>query len=101
MATRKEVCFGAALQDVEPRRKGPHSGRVRSDCGLPSEACDAVAALRNHPRIYQDAERDALILLWEAADRVFGKRLKALPPILIESMERHGHIDLVPGIRAE
>jgi hypothetical protein len=53
---------------------------------------------RNRPRIYQDAERNALILLWETADRVCGKRLKALLPILIESMERHGHIDLAPEI---
>ncbi len=30
-----------------------------------------------------------------------GKRLKALLPILIESMERHGHIDLTPEVRAK
>jgi hypothetical protein len=60
-----------------------------------------TAGQRNRPRIYQDAERNALILLWKAADRVCGKRLKALLPILIESMERHGHIDLAPEIRSK
>ena len=31
-----------------------------------------TAGRRNRSRIYQDVERDALILLWEAADRVCG-----------------------------
>lgn len=34
----------------------------------------------------------------EAADRVCGKRLKALLPTLIEAMQRHGHLDLDPKI---
>jgi len=41
------------------------------------------------------------MLLWEAADRMCGKRLKALLPILIESMELHGHIGLVSEMRAK
>jgi len=39
--------------------------------------------------------------VWEAADRVRGKHLKALLPIPLDSMERHGHIDLAPEIRAK
>src|SRR6202051_1410957 len=46
------------------------------------------------PRIYDEAVRQTLTLLWEAADRICGKRLKALLPVLIESMERHGHLRL-------
>ena len=34
--------------------------------------------LRSKERIYGDAVQEALILLWEAADRICGKRLKAL-----------------------
>jgi hypothetical protein len=33
---------------------------------------------RRRPRIYDEAARQALIVLWEASDRVCGKRLKAL-----------------------
>ena len=44
--------------------------------------------------------RQALALLWEAADRICGKRLKALLPVLIESMERHGHLRLDPVVRS-
>ena len=40
-------------------------------------------------------------MLWEAADRVCGKRLKALVPMLIDAMERHGHLDLDPIIKTK
>jgi Integrase core domain len=42
---------------------------------------------------------EALIVLWEAADRICGKRLKALLPTLVEAMERHGHLRLDETIR--
>ena len=47
-------------------------------------------------RIYNEAVREAVIVIWEAADRICGKRLKAALPHLVESMERHGHLDLDP-----
>jgi hypothetical protein len=53
---------------------------------------------RPRPRIYDEAVRQALTLLWEAADRICGKRLKALLPVLIDSMERHGHLCLDPVV---
>src|SRR3569833_1303994 len=51
-------------------------------------------------RVYNEAVREALILLWEAADRICGKRLKALIPPLLAAMEMHGHLQLASGIRA-
>ena len=50
-------------------------------------------------RIYDEAVREAVILVWEAADRICGKRLKAALPHLVESMERHGHLDLDLRVR--
>ena len=47
---------------------------------------------RGGRRIYDDAVREALVVLWEASDRICGKRLKALMPTLVEAMERHGHL---------
>jgi hypothetical protein len=41
-------------------------------------------------RIYDEAVRQALVILWEAADRICGKRLKVMIPILIDAMERYG-----------
>src|SRR6202035_371144 len=53
----------------EPAKGGPQPGR----------------------RIYGEAVRAALVLAWEASDRICGKRLHPLLPLLIEAMERHGH----------
>lgn len=50
-------------------------------------------------RVYDDAVREALLVLWEASDRICGKRLKVLVPILLDAMERHGHLDLAPEVR--
>ena len=54
---------------------------------------------RTRNRIYNEGERQALLVLWEAADRVCGRRLKPLIPLLIQSMEDHGHLQLEPAIR--
>jgi len=50
-------------------------------------------------RIYDQAVREALVLTWEAADRICGKRLKAILPALVDAMERHGHLNLDPLVR--
>jgi hypothetical protein len=39
-------------------------------------------------------------MVWEASDRVCGKRLKPLLSLLLEVMERHGHLQLAPAVRA-
>jgi hypothetical protein len=56
---------------------------------------------RKRPSLYDDASRAALILLWEASDRVCSKRLKALVPILLSAMERNGHLKLDGDIRVK
>ena len=43
-------------------------------------------------RIYGEALKLALVMLWEAGDRLCSKRLKAQLPILIEALERHCNI---------
>jgi hypothetical protein len=50
-------------------------------------------------RTYDEAVRQALIVLWEAADRICGKRLKAILPSLVSSLERHGHLNLDATLR--
>ncbi|WP_287314353.1 transposase family protein [Mesorhizobium sp.] len=54
---------------------------------------------RQRPSIYDEAARGVLIVLWEASDRVCGKRLKALLPILLPALERNGHLKLEEEIR--
>jgi hypothetical protein len=55
--------------------------------------------MRHRPRLYDEAVRQALIVLWEASDRVCGKRLKALFPVLLPALERHEHLRLASSIR--
>jgi hypothetical protein len=50
-------------------------------------------------RTYDEAVREALVVLWEAADRMCGKRLSAILPGLLAALERHGHLDLDPTVR--
>src|SRR3954470_6001349 len=51
-------------------------------------------------RVYDDAVREALVVIWEASDRICGKRLRTLVPILLDAMERHGHLQLAAEVRA-
>lgn len=71
-----------------------HSIRV-----LNSTAGATVAARPPRLRLYDEAVREGLIVLWEAADRICGKRLKALLPVLLPALERHGHLKLEAGMR--
>lgn len=51
-------------------------------------------------RIYDEAVKEALIVVWEASDRICSKRLKPIIPTLIEALERHRHIVLNEELRA-
>ena len=51
-------------------------------------------------RVYDEAVKETLTVLWEASDRLCGKRLKAILPELLEAMERHGHLRLDPEVRS-
>jgi hypothetical protein len=58
-----------------------------------------VRQKRQRASLYDEATRAAIIVLWEASDRVCGKRLKALLPILLPALERNGHLKLDEEIR--
>ncbi|HEY6644429.1 hypothetical protein [Povalibacter sp.] len=56
---------------------------------------------RRKSPLYDEAARAALIVLWEASDRVCSKRLKALVPMLLAALERNGHLRLNEDIRSK
>ena len=60
--------------------------------GQSSDDGEQRPAIKKGRRIYDEAVRQALIVVWEAADRICGKRLKAALPHLVDSMERHGYL---------
>ena len=59
------------------------------------------AARRGRRCVYDEAVTEGLLVLWEASDRVCGKRLKALLPILVPALERHGHLTLDSQVREQ
>ncbi len=60
---------------------------------------DRRSGARPSRRIYDEAVREALVVVWEASDRICGKRLRPLMLIMVEAMERHGHIQLASEVR--
>jgi hypothetical protein len=71
-----------------------HAIRLLTTSRPTSSSAPAVAR-----RTYDEAVREALIVLWEAADRICGKRLKAVLPDLVASLEQHGHLALDATVR--
>ncbi|QOZ65855.1 hypothetical protein [Bradyrhizobium arachidis] len=53
-----------------------------------------VEATRKRRRRYGATIKDALTALWEASDRVCGKRLKVMIPTLLPALEQHGRLPL-------
>jgi hypothetical protein len=110
MATRDELVVALAERYASSNRK--HRGRILDEFVavsgfhrkhamrlLRAGRSGQGAGPRPARRIYSEAVRVALIVIWEAADRVCGKRLRPLVPILVEAMERHGHLQLAPEVR--
>ena len=73
----------------------------RPDPAAPLETAGVVAepVQPHHRRRYGPDVAEALVPLWEASDRLCGKRLQALLPLLVESLESHGHLSLEPALR--
>ncbi|WP_245624522.1 ISNCY family transposase [Belnapia moabensis] len=110
MATRNELV--AAVAERYARSSRPERGRILDEFVavtghhrkhamrlLRGSGAGPPARRGRRDRVYDAAMREALIVLWEASDRVCGKRLRPLLPVLVEVMERHGHLQLAPEVR--
>lgn len=51
-------------------------------------------ASKRHSLRYGDDVREALIVLWEASERLCSKRLRPMIPVLLPALERHGRLQL-------
>ena len=109
MATRDEL-----LQVLRPRYRsapGREKGRILDEfvAVMGYHRKHAIRVLnreagpgrkeRRVRRIYDEAVRQALVVLWETSDRLCGKRLKVMLPVLVEALERHGHLALDEKLR--
>jgi site-specific recombinase XerD len=59
------------------------------------------APARPRPGRYGSEVQQALVLAWQAANRICSKRLMPFLPTLIESLERHGHLHLSASCREQ
>jgi hypothetical protein len=66
---------------------------------LSRDRCEAKPP-RARSRRYGEPVRDALVALWEASDRLCGKRLKVMIGSLLPALERHGRVRLSAEDRA-
>lgn len=107
---RKEIV--GALRERYRRASREQKGRILSEFGLlsgyhrkhairllnPRMEAKQISAVTNQ-RVYTEAVKAILLVVWEAADRICGKRLKAVIPNLVGAMERHGHLKLDAELR--
>ena len=63
--------------------------------GADHDPAAAVARRRYGPEVVQLLET-----LWEASDHLCGKRLAAVLPTLVQALERHGHLEIDPALKA-
>src|SRR6201984_2120776 len=75
------------------------AGRARPRPPLDEGATSPTEPATSRRRKYASV-RDALIALWEASDRVCGKRLVSMIPVLLPALERHGRLKPTSAERA-
>lgn len=79
-----------------------HAIRLLAGSGKREEELGGAASPRPaRSRRYGPEVRDALIQLWEVSDRVCGKRLRPMLPVLLPALERHGRVVLDETTRAK
>jgi hypothetical protein len=107
MATRKELIGAVAARYRGAPRDEKHKILDEFVALTGSHRKHAIRILSREPtgeclavtrdRIYDEAVRQSLNMLWEAADRICGKRLKVMIPILIDDL---ASIRRTPGYAA-
>ncbi len=81
-----------------------HAIRLLSEGGkraAKAAADDRPAIEPLQRRTYGAEIRDALVQLWEVADRVCSKRLQPMIAVLLPALERHGRVTLDEATRAK
>ncbi|WP_292176121.1 hypothetical protein [Mesorhizobium sp.] len=56
---------------------------------------------KRHSLRYGGDVREALVVLWEASERLCSKRLRPLIPVLLPALERHGRLELDAALRGK
>ncbi|WP_322796066.1 transposase family protein [Tepidiforma sp.] len=105
--------YAAAVRPRYERARKQEKGRILDEfcetTGLHRKAAIRLLRRRQRPGPARKAGRpvrygpevtEALVAVWEAADRMCGKLLVAVMPVLVDGLERHGELRLSPDVRA-
>ena len=77
------------------RQQPADHGGPPARTGADHESAAALGRRRYGPEVVQLLET-----LWEASDHLCGKRLAAVLPTLVQALERHGHLEIEPALKA-
>ena len=61
----------------------------------------AQSSRKGRPRVYTPEVTEALVTVWQVANRICAKRLVPFLPELVNALERHGHLVLSAEIRQQ
>ena len=111
MSARREIKASVAERYRSARRA--EKGRILDELckvagwhrkhavrALASSNASVLEGPRKRTPTYGATSKDALVALWEASDRICGKRLKVMIPTLLPALERHGRLTLGKADRA-
>ena len=77
------------------RQQPADHGGPPARAGADHDSAAALGRRRYGPEVVQLLET-----LWEASDHLCGKRLAAVLPTLVHALERHGHLEIEPALKA-
>ena len=66
----------------------------------PQESRGSASKRKRQARLYTEEVQEALVIVWEAANRICSKRLVPFLPEMIEALERYGHLKVPPEVKA-
>lgn len=109
MQAKKELVHRMRWQYLEANRKGKTEiiDAVIAATGYHRKY--AVAALRKPPKrlqpmrqpskVYDEEMKQALVMIWNAANQICSKRLTPFLPEFIETLERFGHLNISSEVK--
>lgn len=102
---QRQLSVRSRQEVMDSLRARYRSGSREGKCRILDELVAVTGYHRTHAirlrRRGRGAVAEALVGLWEASDRVGGKRLKALIPTLLDAGERQGHLQLDRAVRMQ
>src|SRR5579885_355691 len=80
---------------------GYHRKYAVSVLSKPARDVGAERLFKERKRVYDEAVKQALVCIWNAANQICSKRLVPFLPDFIETLERFGHLSISPEVKSK